>query len=650
MARPIVLSNGNLHVGLNHFGEVHDFYYPYVGLENHAAAKNLRHKIGVWVDGSFSWIDDGSWNFNFDYHKHSLIGRTVAHNDRLQIQLEFDDAVDTSQDVFLRNIHVINTNSEEREIRLFMQQVFDIGDKAGNGDTVQYLPNSEAILHYRGNRKFVVSGCHSSSRKTFDQYSMGLFGLEGHAGTYVDAEDGQLSSNNVEHGRVDSVIGFTLRLGGHDSSRIDYWIACGTSHRQAIDRHDHLLQKSTVIDRLKESESWWQKWSKPAVDASSHLDPEFREGFIKSVLLVKSHIDNRGAIIASTDTTRLNYSRDAYAYCWPRDGAYAIWPLIRLGYKDEPLAFFHFCKTALHKNGYLMHKFQADGSLGSSWHPYLQANGGVFAPIQEDETALVLFTFAQFHQAHKDASILSTFYGSLVVPMANFLANYIDDTTGLPKQSYDLWERISHTTTYTVSTVYGALMAAASLADAANDSESAVKWRTSAEDIRRQAHKYLYNEQTQCFNRAISTRDKEVTADPTIDISSAFGVFMFELFPIGSNEVRNSIDKIKQALSIPMSGVDRFARFTDDEYFRGSTEITGNPWCITSLWIAQYYLETNQEEEALKLIRWCKDLMLDTGVLPEQVNPYTDEFMSVAPLTWSQAEYASTLLDLINGE
>lgn len=34
MARPIVLGNGEMHVGINKFGEVHDFYYPYVGQEN----------------------------------------------------------------------------------------------------------------------------------------------------------------------------------------------------------------------------------------------------------------------------------------------------------------------------------------------------------------------------------------------------------------------------------------------------------------------------------------------------------------------------------------------------------------------------------------------------------------------------------------
>ncbi|MBP7767169.1 hypothetical protein KA068_01460, partial [Candidatus Saccharibacteria bacterium] len=61
MARLAVLSNGSLSVGLNEHGLVHDFYYPYVGLDNLTTARSVHHKIGVWVDGRFSWVDDGSW-------------------------------------------------------------------------------------------------------------------------------------------------------------------------------------------------------------------------------------------------------------------------------------------------------------------------------------------------------------------------------------------------------------------------------------------------------------------------------------------------------------------------------------------------------------------------------------------------------------
>lgn len=109
MARPIVLSNGELHVGLNGFGMVHDFYYPYVGFENHSAGDHLRHHVGVWIDGTLSWLDNpNEWTFTFRYPHTALIGHTLAKNDNLGILLEFDDFVDSEVSAFVRNIHVVN--------------------------------------------------------------------------------------------------------------------------------------------------------------------------------------------------------------------------------------------------------------------------------------------------------------------------------------------------------------------------------------------------------------------------------------------------------------------------------------------------------------------------------------------------------------
>lgn len=646
MARPILLSNGNLHIGINNYAEVHDFYYPYVGQENHAAAKSLRHRIGVWVDHQFTWLDDGSWEFTYNYHGYSLIGHIRAVHHSLGIQLEFDDAIDAEFDSFIRNIHIINNHDSKREIRLFMHQVFDIGDWAGNGDTVQYLPDSDAILHYRSDRMFIVSGQHASTKQVFDQYSMGLFGLEGHRGTFADAEDGVLQPNYVEHGRVDSVLGFTLSIEPHLSSRVHYWITCGKTQREALDAHEILQNKSGVVPRLVSTKKWWDEWIKPATKAAQNLDETWRDSFLKSVLLVKANIDNRGAVMASTDTTRLNFSRDAYAYCWPRDGAYAIWPLIRLGYTKEPLAFFDFCMKVLHKNGYLMHKFLADGSLGSSWHPYVHGEEAA-APIQEDETAVVLFVFSQYHQIHKDSSVLDQYYETLVQPMANFLAGFIHEPTGLPKQSYDLWERVYSTTTYTTSLTYAALLASAELAEQKNDQKSAVRWRTAANDIKEAANKYLYSPDDKTLYRGVSLQNNTPVPDEITDISALFGVFMYGLFDLDSDIVKNSVEQVFSKLGMPIEGYVGLARFTEDEYFLVSDSIPGNPWFVTTLWMAQYYLEINQKEKAITILEWSKNSMLDTGVLPEQVNPYDNSYVSIAPLTWSQAEYVSTLLDLM---
>ncbi len=348
MTRPIVLSNGELHVGLNEYGMVHDFYYPYVGLSNHSAGPGTRPKVGVWIDGRLSWLDDGTWRFKFHYPLHALIGHTLAINDEMQVLLEIDDCVDAHIGLFMRNIHVINHADHPREIRLFLRQAFAIDDSRSNTDTAQYLPDSDAILHYRGRRAFIVSGLHND--QPFDQHSIGLFGIENHEGAYRDADDGELDGGNVEHGRVDSVIRFKLQIDANNSERVHYWIAVGSSIREAL-YVDKQLRHDGLSGRLHATAKWWQKWMEPAIESAKGLEPKYQDSFLRSVMIIKSQIDKRGAIIASTDTSMLNYGRDAYAYCWPRDGALVLWPLIRIGYTEEPYHFFEFCRRVMHPSG-----------------------------------------------------------------------------------------------------------------------------------------------------------------------------------------------------------------------------------------------------------------------------------------------------------
>ena len=644
MARPIVLGNGELQVGLNDYGLVHDFYYPYVGYMNHSAGPLTRHRIGVWIDGKLSWLDNpGEWTFNFRYPGHALVGHTIAKNESMQVLLEMDDFVDSHISAFMRNIHVVNLSEQPREIRLFMHQAFIIDNSYSNTDTAQYLPDSEAILHYRGNRAFIISGLHNG--QPFDQRSIGLFGIEGREGTYKDAEDGELSNGNVEHGRVDSTIRFTLKMDGQSSERVHYWIAVGSSTREALSI-DKQIRHEGLDSRLQETVKWWRNWLKPAVDTAAKIDPAYHDSFLRSVMIVKSQIDKRGAVIASTDSSILKYSRDNYDYCWTRDGSLVLWPMIRMGFVEEPYRFFEFCRNAMHPSGYMMHKYKADGGLGASWHPYVHEGGIIAPPIQEDETALVVFIFSQFYEMHKDSGLLRDFYKPMIKPMADWMSEYIEDTTGLPKPTYDLWEERFLTTTFTTSTVYASLLAAADLADAFGDKASSVKWRTAAEDIRTSAHKYLYNKERESFYKGLIVKEGVVNYDATIDASSIYGAFMFGLFGMDSHELKSSVNTF---LTVFKNDTDviAFPRYEDDNYRRVDRTARGNWWFITTLWMAQYSLETGETELADSILSWVLSINAQTNTLSEQMDPVNHSLISPSPLTWSHAEYISTLLDTV---
>jgi GH15 family glucan-1,4-alpha-glucosidase len=624
---------------------VHDLYYPYVGLENHSAGRELRHKVGVWVDGQICWLDDGSWNISLSASYEFLGGNVKAQNESIGITLEFNDIVDSSIDVFLRSIQITNTRDIERDIRLFMHQAFVIGDSRSNTDTAQFLPDNDAIVHYRGRRVFII-GAKDDDERPFDQFSIGIFGIEGREGSYRDADDGELQGCTVEHGRVDSTIRFAFSIEPNSTRMAYYWLSAGETLREAL-----LAHKSVDLQgyerRHHETVAWWHKWLEPTVKAANNLPESRRQFFIQSALIVKSHIDNRGAIIASTDTAMLNYWRDVYGYCWPRDGAYALWPLIRLGYTEEPLNYFRFFTGLLHPKGYLMHKYRADGALGSSWHPYVHGDTAS-PPIQEDETAIMLFIFAQYYHMHPDAELLDEFYNVFVKPMANFLAQFIDDVTHLPKPSYDLWEEVYATSTYTTSVVHAALLSAAELADIRHDDKSAVSWRSVAEDIQIAAKKHLYNPGRRVLRKGIFRAEdsNDIEYNDTIDLSSFYGCFMFGLFDDDSEELATTAETIRNIFLTDPNIFTGLPRYENDNYLRQGGKAP-NPWFITSLWLAQYYTERDQPEKANEIINWVEDRASSTSHLSEQTDQDTKAQLSVSPLVWSHAEYMATLLDTV---
>ncbi|MFA5043661.1 MAG: glycoside hydrolase family 15 protein, partial [Kiritimatiellia bacterium] len=82
------------------------------------------------------------------------------------------------------------------------------------------------------------------------------------------------------------------------------------------------------------------------------------------------------------------------------------------------------------------------------------------------------------------------------------------------------------------------------------------------------------------------------------------------------------------------------------------SETPGNPWFITTLWMAQYHIaaakDRNELDQALPLMRWAVEHALPSGVLAEQVNPLTNEPLSVAPLTWSHATYVAAVQEYLD--
>ncbi|MEK7603283.1 MAG: glycoside hydrolase family 15 protein [Patescibacteria group bacterium] len=641
MARPILLGNGALTVGIDEFGQVHDFYYPYVGLENLTTARSTGHKIGIWVNGLFSWSDDGNWQINQKIADNALIGITTLVSDSLKVELVFTDFVDTDHNAFIRRLVVTNNSDNEQDIRVFLHQVFEISPY-GRADTALFEPDENYILDYKGRCSILTYGWNYQSNKPFDQFAIGNHGIEGKEGTYKDAEDGELSGSAVEHGSVDATIRFKLNISAKNSVNIDYWLVAADSQNKA--EKIHLKLKSTGMNSIQQKcEDYWKDWLNVAKDKLSVIPEPYKQLSKTSLMLIKAHCDRRGGIIASCDSSIYNYGRDYYTYVWPRDGAYAVWPLIRLGYSEEARKFFEFCRDIITEEGYLEHKFQPDRAIGSTWHPLLHGNHKELA-IQQDETAIVLYMLGEYDSMFKDHEFIENLYGSFIQPMANWLSDFIDSHTGLPHASYDLWEEKFLTNTYTVGVVYQALLTAADFAEAMNYPDDTVKWQDIAEQLKAGANVFFEPNRGILRKGFLLQPDKSLQFDDTLDISSIFGSVIFGLFDKQSHEVSQTLNVIEKDLidQSPSKGVPRYEY---DKYFASEQPYKGNPWFVASFWMAQYYIRIGRGERAKQILDWAHDHKLSTGVLSEQVDPTYGNPVSVTPLVWSHAEFINTALD-----
>lgn len=641
MGRPVILGNGSLTVGLDESGLVHDFYYPYVGLDNLTTARSMDHKIGIWVDGKFSWVDPQSWDIAVDFEKDALVSYAQMTNNQLHVSLVCSDFVDYETNAFCRQITVKNLSDKERNIRLFMHQVFEIS-RGGRGDTALYVPDEHYVLDYKGRCSLLVYGVDQHGN-SFDQFSIGNYGIEGKEGTYKDAEDGELSGNAVEHGGVDSVLRFSQTLAPGGENLVDYWIAAGDS-QYSVEKIHHEIKEDTVKTRMATTRSKWYSWLDTARDELQPMKDDERSLVNKSLMVIKAHTDKRGGIIASCDSSIYNYGRDYYSYVWPRDGAYAMWPLIRLGYTEEPKRFFEFCRDILTTDGYLMHKYQPDRAIGSTWHPMLHGKRTELA-IQEDETAIVLYMLGEFLTTSSDKEFVSSLYITFIQPAANFMASFRDEQTKLPHASYDLWEEKFLTHTYTVALVYQALLTAADFADLFEYPDDAVNWRAAAKEIASNVD-ILFDEDRGAFRKGyLLQEDGSLQFDNTLDVSSMYGVLMFAQHDFGQERVQRTLQAIENTL-LDKSPSGGSPRYEHDTYFASHPAYLGNPWFVTTMWIAQYYIRQNNIDGAQRLIDWTTSHALHSGVLSEQVNPSDGTVLSVTPLVWSHAELINTLLDL----
>jgi GH15 family glucan-1,4-alpha-glucosidase len=705
MPRDIPVGNGQMLVTFDAKYRIRDLYFPHVGQENHVGGPC---RFGVWAElpggkkgedrrkSRVYWSDDG-WSISQLYERDTLATHVTMKHEQLAIELRCCDVVDFHRPVFVRRIEVHNHADHAREVRLLHHHDFHMyGTKVG--DTAYYDPQLRSMIHYRASRYLMACFYLDGDQQT-DEYATGTAGFGGAEGTWRDAEDGSLGMNPIAQGAVDSTMMVRFHVEPHDSRTVYLVIGAGFDYAQLDELHRFLHREGPqgVIDRTRQFWKLWLEGSSVKFNGAGDtgLSQNVIDLYHRSLLLVRTQCDNGGAIIAANDSDIMQFARDTYSYLWPRDGAFVADAMDAAGFSDLARRFFSFSAELIHPRGMFLHKYNPDGSPASSWHPWVDVKGRPQMPIQEDETALVLWALWRHFQRKSDIEFVRPLWPRLIRPAADFMVMFRDPDTKLPLVSYDLWEERYGVHSFTVATVYAGLQAAEQFALCFGDRRRAQQYALAAAELRGAFCKHLWSESKQRFLRRVFPLDidrnaqlmAEVfagrTPSPTLNTNtdeahvglgkshkkassanqrafielepdenidaSMFAIFALSLLPVDDERVRKTMEQVEQRLTVKTK-VGGVARYINDYYHQVSDDIEsipGNPWFICTLWVADWKIasakNTAELKDAARFLEWVADRALPSGVLAEQVHPLSNAPLSVSPLTWSHATVVATV-------
>ncbi|MDQ3321134.1 MAG: glycoside hydrolase family 15 protein, partial [Acidobacteriota bacterium] len=422
--RDIPVGNGSLLVNFDDKYQIRDIYFPHVGQENHT--EGFPFRFGVWADGDFSWVSSGEWTRRLSYKPETLVTDVRLTNEKLGVEIVSNDTVASHANVFLRRVRVSNLLDKPREIRVFLHQDFRIYENK-IGDTAFYDPESLALVHYKKHRYFLIN-----TAPHFDVFATGRKAFRESEGTWRDAENGVLNGGAITEGSVDSTVGLHFNLEANGAFEFFYWIAAGTSHAEVCGLNQHVLEQ-TPQNFLNYTENYWRAWVNKNNDDFGNLTPETTELYKRSLLIVRTQTDDGGAILAANDSDVTERATDHYSYLWTRDGALVANALDLAGYPSLTKKFFELCGKIVSKEGYFLQKYNADGTVASGWHAAWDVSAKKsLMPIQEDETALVIWALWEHYEKFRDIEFMHRLYQPLVVRCAEFMTDYRDEKLKLP--------------------------------------------------------------------------------------------------------------------------------------------------------------------------------------------------------------------------
>jgi glucoamylase len=421
------------------------------------------------------------------------------------------------------------------------------------------------------------------------------------------------------------------------------------------------IQKCVKLNTDKEFENVKNYWnlyvenhSKIKIESNkSDFYKKLLEIYNRTILLFPLLInDETGGIVAALELDENRTKSGCYAYCWPRDSIFITRAFDLLKMEEETEKFYNvFCKKTQSNNGMWEQRFYTDGTLAPCWG------------YQIDETASVIYGVYDHYKHTKDNKFLEENL-KMCEKATEFLFAYTENLLNIDEEdlvkkelqekykkyfeitkhvSYDLWEMNEGVHLYSLSSIISGLECMKKIYETIDNKQENLRLKQEKRNkIALKLNKYIQLLKDYIEDNLIDKDTKTLKRnlkDNNMDISVIGAVYPFNVFNPNEKVIKNTVDKINMTLRTHTSG---YLRFEYDNYMGGN-----NPWIITTLWMALYYIKINDLDNAKKCFSFVVNTSLRHGFLAEQVNNDDKNFKWVIGLGWSHAMFIIVLNELL---
>jgi len=637
-----IIGNSRMLASLRNNGEIFRLFWPNIEFGQHLGLFWPGVKLAMAEGQSYTkWFHLNVWESSQRYLENTNILETNLSSRTHHLKVTQKDFVFPHRDILARYYELKNQGEKTEKISFFLYCVFNMEESVlYDGAYLDFSNN--ALVFFRRDVYLAVAG----SGYPLAGYHCGRRGAP--SDPLQEASRGFLWGNreNIRHSA--GALAWDLgEVAPGESKTFTLYLAAG--HREEEART--LLAEATAREGrywLEETRRFWHDWLKPAQTGGPADHPAYKRSLLAMKLMTSGET---GASIAAPEFDPYYLACGGYGYCWPRDSVYIAAALDEAGYHDLAGQFYQFAASIQDKDGSWRQRYFTDGSPAPFWGK------------QIDQAGTVLWGYRHHYSLTGDRNFLEIVWPSLAAG-AGYLADNLD-TNGLPVSSYDPWEDEYAQGTYSAAAVYGGLKAAAELAAYKGERDVAERWGRASETVREAILKHQWSPARNRFMRGINRRVGRETyecalgrgeraftgSDPTglyethwvgedgrIDAALLGLAFPFAVLDPLDERMRATARAIEEGLW--NHGVGGLRRYEGDGYREG------NPWLITTFWLAIYHCMAGNGHRAEELYRWCLGQANRHLLLPEQADKDHGGPAWVMPLNWSHAMQALTHLAL----